>query len=67
MQLMMDEGVATRRGVMTTHREPAYKEECKGISLPQSEYYSSDLPEKGMVTHFFHSNINKSLNKLSLI
>ncbi len=42
MQLMMDEGVATRRGVMTTHREPAYKEECVGISLPQSEYYSDN-------------------------
>jgi dTDP-4-amino-4,6-dideoxygalactose transaminase len=37
MQQMLDEGIATRRGIMTTHRETAYKEECKGLSLPISE------------------------------
>ena len=37
MQKMLDEGVSTRSGIMTTHRETAYKEYCKGISLPISE------------------------------
>jgi len=37
MQKMLDEGIATRRGIMTTHRETAYKEESKGLSLPISE------------------------------
>lgn len=37
MQKMLDEGIATRRGIMTSHRETAYKEECKGLSLPVSE------------------------------
>jgi perosamine synthetase len=37
MQKMLDEGIATRRGIMTAHRETAYKEECKGLSLPISE------------------------------
>lgn len=37
MQKMLDEGIATRRGIMTSHRETAYKEECKGLSLPISE------------------------------
>jgi perosamine synthetase len=37
MQKMLDEGVSTRSGVMTTHRETAYMEYCKGISLPISE------------------------------
>lgn len=37
MQKMLDEGVSTRRGIMTTHRETAYKEECAGLSLPISE------------------------------
>jgi dTDP-4-amino-4,6-dideoxygalactose transaminase len=37
MQKMLDEGIATRRGVMTSHRETAYREECKGLSLPLSE------------------------------
>ncbi|HTB26327.1 MAG TPA: DegT/DnrJ/EryC1/StrS family aminotransferase [Puia sp.] len=37
MQKMLDEGISTRRGIMTTHRETAYKEECAGLSLPISE------------------------------
>jgi dTDP-4-amino-4,6-dideoxygalactose transaminase len=34
---MLDAGISTRRGVMTSHRESAYAEECKGLSLPMSE------------------------------
>ena len=37
MQKMLDAGVATRRGIMTSHRETAYKAECAGLSLPVSE------------------------------
>ncbi|HXB30767.1 MAG TPA: DegT/DnrJ/EryC1/StrS family aminotransferase [Puia sp.] len=37
MQKMLDAGISTRRGIMTTHRETAYKEECAGLSLPISE------------------------------
>lgn len=37
MQKMLDDGIATRRGIMTTHRETAYKAECAGLSLPISE------------------------------
>ena len=37
MQKMLDAGISTRRGVMTTHRETAYKSEYAGISLPVSE------------------------------
>jgi perosamine synthetase len=37
MQQMLDAGISTRRGIMTTHRETAYKDECAGISLPVSE------------------------------
>lgn len=35
MQDMLDRGVATRPGVMTAHREPAYRN--LGVSLPDSE------------------------------
>lgn len=35
MQHMLDEGIATRPGVMTAHREPAYS--ARGVSLPVSE------------------------------
>lgn len=37
MQKMLDAGVATRRGIMTSHRETAYKDECAGLALPVSE------------------------------
>lgn len=42
MQLMMDEGVSTRRGVMTSHREPAYAHFCQGVSLPVTERVSDN-------------------------
>lgn len=37
MQAMLDAGVSTRRGIMTSHRETAYRELCAGVSLPVSE------------------------------
>ncbi len=37
MQRMLDDGIATRRGIMTAHRETAYKKEFAQVSLPVSE------------------------------
>ncbi|SKB93748.1 DegT/DnrJ/EryC1/StrS family aminotransferase [Daejeonella lutea] len=37
MAQMLEAGIATRRGVMTVHREIAYKHECVGLELPISE------------------------------
>ena len=37
MQKMLDAGIATRRGIMTSHREIAYKKLSSGLSLPESE------------------------------
>lgn len=37
IQKLLDEGISTRRGIMTSHREPAYKNYCKGLQLPVSE------------------------------
>lgn len=37
MQRMLDDGIATRRGIMTAHRETAYKQEYAHVSLPVSE------------------------------
>lgn len=42
MELMLEEGISTRRGIMTAHRETAYKEDSKGVSLPASEFYSDN-------------------------
>lgn len=37
MQALLDVGIATRRGVMTSHRETAYKTIMPDVSLPISE------------------------------
>lgn len=37
MQALLDKGIASRRGVMTSHRETAYKAMCQGLSLPRTE------------------------------
>ena len=37
MQKMLDAGISTRRGIMTTHRETAYNKEYAGLQLPVSE------------------------------
>jgi dTDP-4-amino-4,6-dideoxygalactose transaminase len=37
MQRLLDLGISTRRGVMTSHRESAYSSECQGLKLPASE------------------------------
>jgi dTDP-4-amino-4,6-dideoxygalactose transaminase len=37
MQALLDKGIASRRGVMTSHRETAYKAMCVGLSLPRTE------------------------------
>ena len=34
---MLDEGISTRRGVMCSHREPAYADAIQHHSLQQSE------------------------------
>jgi perosamine synthetase len=38
MQRLLDMGISSRRGIMTTHRETAYKEESINVHLPASEH-----------------------------
>ncbi len=37
MQALLDDGIATRRGIMCAHREPAYEKECWVAPGPLSE------------------------------
>jgi perosamine synthetase len=37
MQELLDQGIATRRGIMCSHREPCYAGEQSRHDLPQSE------------------------------
>jgi dTDP-4-amino-4,6-dideoxygalactose transaminase len=45
MQALLDRDIASRRGVMTSHRETAYKEECMGLTLPKTE----DLSDRSII------------------
>ena len=50
MQAMLDDGIATRRGVMCAHREPAYRREpwrcVRGLSkCPDGHVSCSELQE----------------------
>jgi perosamine synthetase len=42
MELMLEKGVSTRRGIMTSHRESAYRETHASVNLPLSEKYSDN-------------------------
>ena len=37
MQRMLDAGISTRRGIMCSHREPAYRDQALRQPLPHSE------------------------------
>lgn len=37
MQYLLDKGISTRRGIMTIHREIAYRDICRDLRLPISE------------------------------
>lgn len=45
MQKLLDSGVASRRGIMTTHRETAYRKLQNEINLPVSE----DLQDRSII------------------
>ena len=45
MQKLMDKGIATRRGVMTSHRETAYRNASSKVLLPVSE----DLQDNSII------------------
>jgi perosamine synthetase len=50
MQQLLDSGIASRRGIMTTHRETAYKTYSEGLSLPVSE----DLSDRSIILPLYY-------------
>jgi len=67
MQKMLDAGISTRRGIMTTHRETAYKEECAGLSLPISEKSSDRSIILPLYVPMKDEDIEKVIESLSVI
>ena len=42
MQFLLERNIATRRGIMLAHREPAYADLCADVKLPVSEHLSDN-------------------------
>lgn len=65
MQIMLDAGIATRRGIMNAHREPAYASgpHAKGIRfpLPQSEV----AQDRGLVLPMFDTMTEAQVDRVA--
>ena len=57
MQLLLDVGISTRRGIMNAHREPAYKH-MHLHSLPISE----DLADNSLLLPLYHPMSDEDIN-----
>ena len=58
MQNLLDIGVSTRRGVMTSHREMAYKNYCKGLKLPKTE----DIADRSIIIPLYVPMSGEEIN-----
>jgi perosamine synthetase len=58
MQALLDLGIATRRGVMTTHRETAYKNRGEQVNLPISE----DAADRSIVIPLYVPMLNEDVD-----
>jgi dTDP-4-amino-4,6-dideoxygalactose transaminase len=60
MQKLLDEGISSRRGIMTAHRETAYKAECAGLSLPVTE----DACDRSIVLPLYVPMTNEEVDEV---
>jgi perosamine synthetase len=60
MQTLLDAGIATRRGIMTSHRETAYKDAGETIKLPVSE----DLQDNSIILPLYVPMEEKEINRV---
>jgi len=58
MKCLLEKGISSRRGIMTSHRETAYKEECKNLSLPISE----DASDNSIIIPLYISMSKREIN-----
>ena len=60
MQMLLDKGIATRRGIMNTHRETAYHHFCNDLDLPMSE----DLQDNSLLLPLYVIMSDEEINKV---
>src|SRR6185503_6376221 len=53
MQAMLDEGISTRRGVMSAHREPAYRREPWRAEHRHALAISEEISDDGLILPLF--------------
>ena len=65
MQAMLDDGIATRRGVMNAHREPAYAsgEEAGGTRFPLPN--SEAAQDRGLILPMFGEMTEQDVESVS--
>jgi perosamine synthetase len=66
MQSMLDAGIATRRGIMCSHREPAYSDSHRPHSLLYSEAAQDGcivLPLYPQMTHTEQDHVVEALGR----
>jgi perosamine synthetase len=65
MQKLLDNGIATRGGIMTAHRTTAYQNLCKGLKLPISE----DLCDRSIILPLYvpmtREEVDEVISKIS--
>jgi perosamine synthetase len=67
MELMLEQGVSTRRGIMTSHRESAYKATHSTDILPLTEYYSDNSVVIPLFYPMQESEIQKVMDTVQLL
>jgi len=61
MQSLLDQGISTRRGIMCSHREPAYQDRPLRFSLPNSEH----AQDRGILLPLFQGMTSDEQNRVA--
>jgi len=64
MSILGENGISTRKGVMTAHRETAYKDNCNDVSLPVSEEASDNSLMIPLYAPMMKEDVNKVINEI---
>ena len=64
MSILCENGISTRKGVMTAHRETAYKDNCNDVSLPVSEEASDNSLMIPLYAPMMKEDVNKVINEI---
>lgn len=60
MEKLLAENISSRRGIMTSHRETAYKNEYSGLSMPVSE----DLCDNSIIIPLYIPMLQEDIDKI---